>query len=297
MIKRSIYIGNPAWLRCSKEQMEIVDVDTKAIKAKVPIEDLAILVLDHPQITISNYLLQMLMKNKIVLISCDDKHLPLGIMQALYGHSEYSERIKLQISISEALKKNLWKQIVEQKIANQTQMLIKWNCYYEPMLEYEKEVKSGDSTNREGVAAQHYWRYLVGNDFLRERNGDAPNCFFDYGYAILRSIVARAIVETGLLPVLGLFHKNKYNPYCLADDVMEPFRPMVDDLVMQWVTEHPEQEDLTTESKAHLIKMATMDVKIDEMTRPLMVAVKSYVSGLYQCYTGEKRLLKQVKLL
>ena len=169
------------------------------------------------------------------------------------------------------------------------------------MINYQSNVKSGDITNMEGIAAQHYWKYLISLDFLRQRFGDSPNQFFNFGYAVLRSIVARAIVETGLLPVLGIFHKNKYNPYCLADDLMEPYRPFVDILVMQWLDKFPESEEcldqrekteeLTKEFKAHILQIATKDLKIDGLKRPLLVAVKTTATSLYKCYTGEKRLI------
>ena len=198
---------------------------------------------------------------------------------------------------SEPLKKQLWKQTIECKIENQKEVLRRLGNYYEPMMDYRNNVKSGDLTNMEGIAAQHYWKYLISLDFLRQRFGDSPNQFFNFGYSVLRSIVARAIVETGLLPVLGIFHKNKYNPYCLADDMMEPYRPFVDWLVMDWLTRNPETEDLTKEFKAHILQIATKDVKIDGKTRPLMVAVKTTVSSLYKCYTGEKRQVSYPEFL
>lgn len=210
-------------------------------------------------------------------------------MLPLYGHTEHSDRIKDQLEASEPLKKQLWKQTIECKIENQKEVLWRLGNYYEPMLEYQKNVKSGDITNMEGIAAQHYWKYLISLDFLRQRFGDSPNQFFNFGYSVLRSLVARAIVETGLLPVLGIFHKNKYNPYCLADDLMEPYRPFVDQLVMIWLTKNPDSEELTKEFKAHILQIATKDVKIDQVTRPLLIAVKMTTSSLYKCYTGEKR--------
>lgn len=198
---------------------------------------------------------------------------------------------------SEPLKKQLWKQTIECKIDNQKEVLRRLGNYYEPMIDYRNNVKSGDLTNMEGIAAQHYWKYLISLDFLRQRFGDSPNQFFNFGYSVLRSIVARAIVETGLLPVLGIFHKNKYNPYCLADDMMEPYRPFVDWLVIDWLTRNPETEELTKEFKAHILQIATKDVKIDGKTRPLMVAVKTTVSSLYKCYTGEKRQVSYPEFL
>ncbi|MGC5743557.1 type II CRISPR-associated endonuclease Cas1 [Chryseobacterium sp. NFX27] len=297
MITRSIYIGNPAYLKLKDEQMYILEPSSRELKGKVPVEDLGLLMLDHFQITISHQLIQRMMGNNVVVVSCDAHHLPHGIMLPLYGHTEHSDRIKDQLDASEPLKKQLWKQTIECKIENQKEVLLKLGNYYEPMLEYQRNVKSGDITNMEGIAAQHYWKYLISLDFLRQRFGDSPNHFFNFGYAVLRSIVARALVETGLLPVLGIFHKNKYNPYCLADDIMEPYRPFVDSLVMQWLMQNPDSEDLTKEFKAHLLKIATVDVLIDDKTRPLLVAVKTTASSLYKCYTGEKRLVSYPQFL
>jgi CRISPR-associated protein Cas1 len=230
-----------------------------------------------------------MMANNVVIISCDAHHLPHGIMLPLFGHTQHSDRVKDQLEASEPLKKQLWKQTVECKIQNQKEVLIKLGNYYEPMIGYQNNVKSGDITNMEGIAAQHYWKYLISLEFLRQRFGDSPNQFFNFGYSVLRSIVARAIVETGLLSVLGIFHKNKYNPYCLADDLMEPYRPFVDLLVMQWLEKNPESEYLTKEFKAYLLQIATKDLEIEGLKRPLLVAVKTTASSLYKCYTGEKR--------
>ena len=297
MITRSIYIGNPAYLKLKDEQLYIMDPETGQMKGKIPLEDLGLLMLDHWQITVSHQLIQKMMGNNVVVISCDAHHLPHGIMLPLHGYTEFSDRIKDQMEASEPLKKQLWKQTIECKIENQKEVLRRLGNYYEPMMDYRNNVKSGDLTNMEGIAAQHYWKYIISLDFLRQRFGDSPNQFFNFGYSVLRSIVARAIVETGLLPVLGIFHKNKYNPYCLADDMMEPYRPFVDWLVMDWLTRNPETEDLTKEFKAHILQIATKDVKIDGKTRPLMVAVKTTVSSLYKCYTGEKRQISYPELL
>ena len=297
MITRSIYIGNPAYLKLKDEQMYIMEPSSNEMKGKIPVEDLGLLMLDHFQITISHKLIQKMMGNNVVVISCDSHHLPHGIMLPLHGHTQHSDRVKDQLEASEPLKKQLWKQTIECKIQNQMDVLKQLGNYFEPMESYQTNVKSGDITNMEGIAAQHYWKYLISLDFLRQRFGESPNQFFNFGYAVLRSIVARSIVETGLLPVLGIFHKNKYNPYCLADDLMEPYRPFVDILVMQWLDKFPETEELTKEFKAHILQIATKDLKIDGLKRPLMVAVKTTATSLYKCYTGEKRLISYPELI
>ena len=296
MLYRSIYIGNPAYLKLKDKQLKVTDPETKEEKGSVPIEDIGLLMLDHYQITLSHQLIQELMKNNVILISCDERHLPLAGMLPFSGNTLFSERVKTQIEVSEPLKKQLWKQTVECKIQNQLKVLEQLGKYAYPMYEYLKEVKSGDTTNMEGIAAQHYWKYLIDNDFLRDRFGDYPNPFFNFGYGVLLSIIARALVDTGLLLVLGIFHRNKYNPYCLASDIMEPYRPIVDLLVMKWLQLHPEKQSLDKESKTFLLQIATQDVNIEKLVRPLIVGVKMTASSLLKCYTGEKRQISYPEL-
>ena len=296
MLYRSIYIGNPAYLKLKDKQLKVTDPETKEEKGSVPIEDIGLLMLDHYQITLSHQLIQELMKNNVILISCDERHLPLAGMLPFSGNSLFSERVKTQIEVSEPLKKQLWKQTIECKIQNQLKVLEQLDKYASPMYEYLKQVKSGDTTNMEGIAAQHYWKYLIDNDFLRDRFGDYPNPFFNFGYGVLLSIMARALVDTGLLLVLGIFHRNKYNPYCLASDIMEPYRPIVDLLVMKWLQLHPEKQNLDKESKTFLLQIATQDVNIEKLVRPLIVGVKMTASSLLKCYTSEKRQISYPEL-
>ena len=296
MLYRSIYIGNPAYLKLKDKQLKVTDPETKEEKGSIPIEDIGLLMLDHYQITLSNQLIQELMKNNVILISCDERHLPLAGMLPFSGNTLFSERVKTQIEVSEPLKKQLWKQTVECKIQNHLKVLEQLGKYAYPMYEYLKEVKSGDTTNMEGIAAQHYWKYLIDNDFLRDRFGDYPNPFFNFGYGVLLSIIARALVDTGLLLVLGIFHRNKYNPYCLASDIMEPYRPIADLLVMKWLQLHPEKQSLDKESKTFLLQIATQDVNIEKLVRPLIVGVKMTASSLLKCYTGEKRQISYPEL-
>lgn len=290
MIKRSIYIGNPTYLKLKDQQLKVVDPDNKQIKGTVPIEDMGFLILDHPQITISHPVMQAMQQNNIAIISCDDKHLPLGLMLPISGHVTHSERLKHQINCSEPLRKQLWKQTVEAKIFQQKELLRKLNKEFEPMSKYLNEVKSGDTTNMEGIAAQFYWKQMFDN-FIRERDGDAPNNFLNFGYAILRSMVARALVSSGLHPTIGIFHRNKYNAYCLADDVMEPYRPYVDDLVMSWIKMPHASNELNKAAKSHLLQMATKDVYINGLKRPLMTALSITTSSLCKCFMGESRVI------
>lgn len=290
MLKRTIYIGNPSYLKLKDNQLKIEDALTKETKGSIPIEDIGFLVLDHYQITISHLLIVAMQQNNVAIISCDESHLPLGLMLPISGHVEHSERLKHQLNCSEPLKKQLWKQTVEAKIYQQKQVLRHQRLPFEPMLNYMNEVKSGDSTNMEGIAAQYYWKTLF-DDFTRERKGDAPNNFLNFGYAVLRSMVARALVSSGLHPTIGLFHKNKYNAYCLADDIMEPYRPYVDLKVVQWM-QNPQYSDiLDKNAKAFLLQIATQDVTINGLQRPLLTALSITTSSLYKCFSGESRVL------
>lgn len=291
MLKRTIYIGNPAYLKLKDNQLKVEDPVTKEVKGSATVEDLGFLVLDHYQITLSHQLIVALQGNNVAIISCDAHHLPFGLMLPMNGHVEHSERLKHQLNVSEPLRKQLWKQTVEAKISQQMLLLKKLKKKHEPMADYLNNVKSGDSTNMEGIAAQFYWRNLF-EDFSREREGEVPNNFLNFGYAILRSIVARALVSTGLNPTLGIFHRNKYNPYCLADDIMEPYRPYVDELVYNLMLLPTRPQELSREVKSELLKIMTCDVMMMQKIRPLMVSVSSTTSSLYKCYINEQRVIR-----
>lgn len=288
MLKRSIYIGNPSYLKLKQNQLVVQCPETKETKGTIPIEDMALLMLDHHQITLSTQLLNHLMGNTVAVIHCDAHHLPNGLMLPLHSHTELTERWRVQLDASLPLKKQLWKQTVTHKIENQKALLHKRHAPIEAMDYYLSQLTSGDAQNMEGKAANHYWKHLL-TDFQRARFGDSPNNFLNFGYAVLRSIVARALVSSGLLTAQGIFHRNKYNPYCLADDVMEPYRPFVDQLVLQYLEENKNAEELTTAAKAYLLGIATQDVVIDEKQRPLLVAVTTTTASLYKCLTGERR--------
>lgn len=291
MLYRTIYIGNPAYLHLKSGQMKVIYPDTDEEVGSVPIEDIGLLMIDHMQVTITQQLILALLKANVCIVSCDPQHLPEGIMLPFAGHSEYSSRVRTQLDISEPLKKQLWKQTVEAKIRNQSKLLQTRGENASPMIKYLSEVRSGDTTNMEGISAQYYWRNLIAPDFVRGREEAAPNLYLNFGYSVLRSIVARALIETGLLLVVGIFHKNKYNPLCLADDIMEPYRPFVDAMVLEWCDTYPDQVELTKEFKYHILQIATLDVGICGVVRPLIVAAKMTASSLYKCFCGDVRAL------
>lgn len=298
MIKRTLCFSNPAYLSLKNEQLVVKipqsDGDKQSeMVTTIPIEDIGVVVIDNRQITITSAVMDALLANNCALITCDAKSLPVGLLLPLCGNTTQSERFRYQIDASLPLKKQLWQQTVQAKIYNQAEVLSKCtDAEIGCMQVWSKEVKSGDSDNLEGRAAAYYWKKLFGHiaDFNRDREGVPPNNLLNYGYAILRAVVARALVSSGMLPTLGIHHHNRYNAYCLADDIMEPYRPYVDEMVFNLVKEKGLPEDgLTREWKAELLKIPVLDVVISGKRSPLMIAVTQTTASLYRCYSGESR--------
>ena len=257
----------------------------------VPIEDVGIVVLENQQITMTHGLLNALMENNSAVISCDERHMPLGLMLPMARHSEFTEKFFAQLESSQPLRKNLWQQTVAAKIKNQAALLDGLGVEVENMQYWASQVKSGDPDNYEGRAAAYYWSRIFEQytSIRRHRDGKAPNNLLNYGYAILRGIIARSLVGSGLLTALGIHHRNKYNQYCLADDIMEPYRPYVDAIVLDIVVQFGDVEELSTEHKAMLLGIATVDVQIDGGTSPLMIAAQRTTASLRKCFEGESR--------
>jgi CRISPR-associated protein Cas1 len=291
MIKRTLYFGNPAYLHKKDQQLKIAEPETRTEKATVPLEDIAIVLLDHPQITITHALMADLIERNVALISCDDHHLPTGLMLPLDGNHVQTERFRIQIAASEPLLKNLWAQTVKAKIENQATMLERAGIENKQLLALVPQIKSGDPDNMEGRAASVYWKLTYGDQgFTRNRYGIEPNAHLNYCYAVLRAIVARALVSSSMLPTLGIHHRNKYNAYCLADDIMEPYRPFCDELVYGLYSSGKiEFEEITREQKVSLLTIATCDVLIDGKKSPLMVALSRTTNSLFECFEGIRR--------
>ena len=256
----------------------------------IPIEDLGFIVLENPQITITTGLIRKLVDNNTAVITCNQQHLPTGYLQPLQGHSEQTERYRHQLNASIPLKKNLWQQTVTAKIQNQAKHFKKLGKNAKRLDRYALEVKTADHDNQEALAAAFYFQNLFDlPDFSRNQKGIAPNGLLNYGYAILRAVTARAIVSSGMLPSIGIFHKNKYNAYTLADDIMEPYRPFVDHIVWEMVARGENVEELTTQIKAELLTIPAMDVYIDGRNSPLMNAMSRTTNSLYECFYGSAR--------
>tara|TARA_B100000809_G_scaffold178973_1_gene176611 strand:+ start:294 stop:1187 length:894 start_codon:yes stop_codon:yes gene_type:complete len=292
MIKRTLFFGNPAYLSTKNEQLLISYPDKETPSKTIPIEDIGFVVLEDPQITISNRLLEKLTLNNAAIINCNAQHMPIGMVMPFSGNSEQNERVRHQLEASLPLKKQLWQQTIQAKIKNQGALLSERGVEVQNMNHWAKEVTSGDVLNHEARAAAYYWKNIFElKGFTRQRKGEAPNHLLNYGYAILRAVCARAIVSSGLLPVLGIHHANKYNAYCLVDDIMEPYRPYVDMVVCYIVDNHDNIEELTTELKKELLSIPALDVVIDGKKSPLMVAMSRTTYSLYECYAGLSRKL------
>lgn len=303
MIKKTLYFGNPVYLSMRNAQLviKLPEVEKNDLlpenfkqnsEITKPIEDIGIVVLDNKQITITSGLLEALLENNCAVITCDSKRMPVGLMLPLYGNTTQNERFRQQLDASVPLKKQLWQQTIKNKINNQASVLK--DCLEEEMKcmrIWANEVKSGDPDNLEARAAAFYWKNLFSHieGFTRERGGIFPNNLLNYGYAILRAVVARALVTSGLLPTLGIHHHNRYNAYCLADDIMEPYRPYVDELVFKMIQSLGINLELTKDIKAQLLTIPTLEVNIGGRRSPLMVAVGQTTASLYKCFTGELR--------
>ena len=303
MIKRTLAFTSPARLSIRAKQLVVTlpEVETnvslpETIKQNgtrtIPIEDIGVVLLDNARITITSGVLEALLENNCAVITCDSRSMPVGLLLPLSGNTTQSERFREQIDASLPLKKQLWQQTVQQKIVNQAAVLAECTgtevgC----MHAWAKDVRSGDIENMEARAAAYYWKNIFSDipEFIRDREGIPPNNLLNYGYAILRAVVARALVSSGMLPTLGIHHHNRYNAYCLADDIMEPYRPYVDRLVLDIMTTTSDISELTKDIKYKLLGIPTIDVFIDKQRSPLMIAVSRTTASLYKCFSGEER--------
>lgn len=301
MIKRTLEISRePAHLAVRDEQL-LLKRDGQTV-GSVPCEDIGILLVDHPQTTYTHGALAKLAESDAAVVICGRDHLPAAILLPMADHSQVVWRIDAQLQVSRPLRKNLWKQIVVAKIEAQARNLSDDQPAKRKLFALAREVRSGDPTNVEAQAARVYWanwlatsdvRQLDTEPFRRDPQAAGINSFLNYGYAVLRASIARAIVAAGLLPSLGLHHRNRSNAFCLADDLIEPLRPLVDDRVREMLRQG--YDDLNQPAKAALLELLTERVTVgadDEGVGPLMVELHRYVASLVRCFQGESRELR-----
>lgn len=295
MIRRTLYFGSAAYLHSQDNQLVIErklgEEDEGEKTVTVPIEDIGVVLLDNPMITLTQPLLRQLLEANVAVVSCDDAHMPIGLFLPLAASGVQPERFKHQLRSTMPLRKHLWAQTIEAKIYNQAAVLELDMKPADNMKHWAKSVRSGDPDNFEGRAAAFYWSTIFTEelDFKRDRFGAPPNNLLNYGYAVLRAMTAQCLVGSGMLPTLGIHHRNKYNAYPLADDIMEPYRPYVDQIVLTIVQNGEDFNELSKSIKAQLLSLPTVDVLLGGKRRPLYVALQRTTSSLAFCFLGERR--------
>lgn len=285
MIKQTLMFTNPVSLSLKDNQLVITFKDNKDTVTR-PIEDIGFVIIENPQVSISVPLLNELADNNVSVMFCDKKQMPRTMLMTLEGNTTQQESYKYQIEASVPTKKNVWKQLVESKIKNQALLLNSLGKNGDSLKPFYLNVKSGDTDNREGAAAREYWSQIFDEGFRREREGAPPNILLNYGYTILRAAVARALVGSGLYPAFGVFHRNRYNAFPLADDVMEPYRPFVDEIVYHLYYDGAVTE-LNNDSKGKLLRVLFADVKMGKVTRPLENALSLTTASLLKVFKGD----------
>ncbi len=287
VIKRIVEVSSQAHLRLRDNQLIIERSET----VQVPIEDLGILILDHHSITHTQQLLCACWQNNVAVVVCDERHLPGALLLPLEGHSIQSRIIANQINVGEPAKKRIWQNIVRAKIRGQARVLDSIVGDSAPLLAYVDKVKSGDPDNIEAQVARIYWQRLFGPDFRRQQGHSGINILLNYGYAIVRAAVARALVGAGLHPSIGVHHHNQYDALCLADDLVEPLRPLVDLRVYELRGNKNEEEEveLSRETKRGLLDILTWNVSVNGQTLPLMVAMHNYAASVRDALCGETK--------
>lgn len=294
MLKKTLFFSNPLYISLKNNQMVINTRQMPEEKRTIPIEDIGFVILENQQITITIPLLNALADNNVAVIFCNNECMPNSMLQILDGNTTQAERYKLQLNASEPLKKGLWKQIVEAKIRNQAALLDKLGKNSKILKPLYSNVKSGDSDNREGIAAKLYWGELFGNAFIRQREGTSPNNLLNYGYTLLRAGVTRALIGSGLLPAFGLFHKNRYNAFPLSDDIMEAYRPYVDEIVYELYTNGI--NELTKDAKVKLLSLFFTDVIFEKNKKPLEIGLTTTSASLVKCFSGKQKKIIYPKL-
>ncbi len=289
MLKRTLVFSNPISLSLKNCQLVLAFKDDPDNKMTIPIEDIGVVIIENQQVSITIPLMNALVEGNVQVVVCNDRGMPSAMLQSFEGNNLQGENLRNQMDVGEVMKKQLWKQIVEAKIRNQAALLDKLGQDGNILKQYYQNVKSGDTDNKEGIAARRYFSELFGESFLRDRTLPGINVLLNYGYTILRAATARALVSSGLLPAIGIFHHNRSNAFPLADDMMEPYRPYVDEIVYDLAMQG--KLELTKDVKAELIQVLYADTLFSKVTRPLSVGLTLTSSSLSKCFAKEQSKL------
>lgn len=290
MTHRTVAVDSAARLSLKHRQLVIAREDGSV--PTVPIEDLALLVVDNPRTTYTHGLLAALVDGKVATIVCGANHMPSGVLLPYAANALSGERLRAQLSCSRPLAKRLWRVIVSCKLRRQGDLLVRTSGADFGLHAMAARVRSGDPDNLEAQGAQRYWPRLFGTEFRRGRTDAEPNHLLDYGYAVLRAATARAVVGAGLFASLGLFHSNRGDAFALASDLMEPFRPFVDGVAWELRQEGMSEGELDRDRKAHLLATLNLGVAIDGQTMPMCLALERSAASLAESFAAGKNLLR-----
>ena len=289
MLKRALVFSSPLQLSLRNAQLVVSTKEAPTEQHTIPIEDIGLVMIENQQITITMPLMNALVDAGVAVVLCDAKEMPHAMVQNMDSNNLQGECLRNQIAMGEVVKKQLWKQIIEAKIKNQAALLDKIHGNGDVLKVHYSNVKSGDSENREGIAARVYFSKLFGDDFFRDRNSPGINALLNYGYTILRAATARALVSAGLTPSLGIFHHNRGNAFPLADDLMEAFRPFVDEVVYHLCEQGV--LELNKDAKFELISVLSCDTHYTKVTRPLQIGLSISMASFAKCVSGEQKKL------
>lgn len=289
MLKRTLVFSSPLQLSLRNAQLVVSTKEAPTEQHTIPIEDIGLVMIENQQITITMPLMNALVDAGVAVVLCDAKEMPHAMVQNMDSNNLQGECLRNQIAMGEVVKKQLWKQIIEAKIKNQAALLEKIHGNGDVLKVHYSNVKSGDSENREGIAARVYFSKLFGDDFFRDRNSPGINALLNYGYTILRAATARALVSAGLTPSLGIFHHNRSNAFPLADDLMEAFRPFVDEAVYHLCEQGV--LELNKDAKFELISVLSCDTHYTKVTRPLQIGLSITMASFAKCVSGEQKKL------
>ena len=289
MLKRTLVFSSPLQLSLRNAQLVVSTKEAPTEQHTIPIEDIGLVMIENQQITITMPLMNALVDAGVAVVLCDAKGMPHAMVQNMDSNNLQGECLRNQIVMGEVVKKQLWKQIIEAKIKNQAALLDKIHGNGDVLKVHYSNVKSGDSENREGIAARVYFSKLFGDDFFRDRNSPGINALLNYGYTILRAATARALVSAGLTPSLGIFHHNRSNAFPLADDLMEAFRPFVDEAVYHLCEQGV--LELNKDAKFELISVLSCDTHYTKVTRPLQIGLSITMASFAKCASGEQKKL------
>ena len=289
MLKRTILIESPSHLQIENDLLKITNKSTSTSET-LTIDDIGFIILENNQSTTTVQFFQKVAEYNSIVVICDKSHTPISLTIPLYSNKTQTQTINKQTLLTAKDKNTLWKQLIQSKVKNQAILLKTRNQVSNQLERLSNNVTEQTANTVESTASRIYWKLLFNiKKFKRDAEGDPPNNLLNYGYAILRACVARSLVGSGLLPTLGIFHKNQYNAYCLADDIMEPYRPFVDRLVSEIIKNEDELFELTPSIKKQLLGIPVIDVRIDSKKSPLMNAISRTTSSLARCFEGDSR--------